>query len=71
MHFIYFGTLTSDETSRTFFAWKVNSDLNKAEVIKFISGKYHNNKPPFVTEMKPHQWQHFDRKARKELLKLS
>jgi hypothetical protein len=70
MHFYYFTTYTSTESKQTGFAWKVNSALDKREVINFISAKYHDNKPPFVSEMKPSNWK-FCGKMRKELLKLS
>ena len=70
MHFYYFTTYTSTESTQIGFAWKVNSALDKREVINFISAKYHNNKPPFVSELKPHHWNHCG-KMSKELLKLS
>jgi len=70
MHFYYFTTYTSTESTQTCFAWKVNSALDKREVINFISAKYHNNRPPFISKLKPDHWK-FNGKMRKELLKLS
>jgi hypothetical protein len=70
MHFYYFTTYTSTESTQTNFAWKVNSALDKREVINFISAKYHDNRPPFVKGIRPHSW-NFYGKMRKELLKLS
>ena len=70
MHFIYFSTYTSTESTSTWFLWKVNSELNKREVVDYISAKYHNNKTPFVKEIRPIVWRD-SRKNRKELFKLS